>query len=397
MKLTFLTFAPLNSASGHTARLLLELEYLSLINEVSIICLRKGEDNQETKNKYPKVSFFYIPLEFEGWEIKNIDDVVVKILDYVDKHCPDLVVMMMEVWDLMRELGKNLTGKVAFATVVHAMPFLVSPTHPSGDFEKDVIKYSASGIEEYRKNYIANHYKETEDVFKNVSIIANNKTVAFYLNTYFKEMNFWVMTPSITVKTARRIMIAKSPTYDFIYMARMESGKGVEYLPDILKRISLLMNRKVTVAILGRADDTASKNALNELLIAPLKNKYFTIKYFGWADENLKKQVLTVSGVFLYPSYYDNYPTVINEALAFGLPSITWNVPFARLNYPNTKAVKCTPLFDFQKFAENAVDALNNRNQLSKHAFEFVDSFNSPSTIAQLDTDMFKQISEQTR
>lgn len=392
MKLMFLTLAPISSNAGHLARLSTELYDLAKLNEINIVCLGKNPDDEETMNEYKGISFSHLPVNFNGWEITNILETVEKIDNFIKEIRPSLVILQVEVWDLMRELGQGLKGKVPFAAVVHAMPFLGAPVNPSGNFEQDVINYTTVGIEQLKKDYILGHYKEVDSVFQNISIIANNKTVAFYLKTYFKNLRILTLAPSIVAKIKNKIIVTQKPIYDFVYMARMEAGKGVEYFPEILKRISLILDRPVTMAILGRTDDTLSKKALDQLLVESKQNKYFNISYFGWADENCKKQVLSTSGIFLYPSHYDNYPTVLNEALTFNLPCITWDVIFSQLNYSTTKAVKRVPLLNFQRFAESAAESLLNRNVLVKYALDFVNSFDSPARIAQLDTEIFKEI-----
>lgn len=397
MNIILLTFSPLDVDSGHTSRLILTLNYLKLKNEITVICLKKGKDSQKTRRKFAGISFLTIPAEFDKWSVKNGKTVSLEILDVVKNIRPDIVVLTMEVWDLMREISKVLNGKIAFATIIHAMPFLGSPIDPSDNFKSDVRQYIQSNLEKYKQDYILQHYEELDDVFKNTSIIANNKTVAFYLKKYFKDLHFWKMETVFTAKTNNDVIIAKNPSYDFVYMARMESGKGIEYLSEILKRISLILNRKVSIAILGKTDDVSSKIALDKILAESDKSKYFIVKYFGWADTNLKKEILTDGGVFLYPSHYDNYPTVLNEALAFGLPSVVWDVPFTQLNYSNTKAVERVPLFNFQKFAKKAVTLLNNKDETQRHTAKFVNTFISPATAAQLDADMFKEISNKSK
>lgn len=202
------------------------------------------------------------------------------------------------------------------------MPFLGTPMCPSGDFEKDVIAYLNSGIEKYRKDYIEDHYKEIIGVLKRVNIIASNKTVAYYLSTYFEDIKFHTFNDPISIKSYKRDANTIETKYDFAYMARMEKGKGAEYLEEILKQISLILKRTITVAILGRPDDIISSRAIDKLLAESNKNKYFKAIYFGWANKRMKEFVLSKTGVFLYPSHYDTYAIVLSEALSFGLPSI---------------------------------------------------------------------------
>ncbi len=389
MRLMFLTLSPLSSNAGHLSRLKGELEYLMNSNEISILCLYKKPDDDATKKKYKGISFFHFPIEFEGWNVKDQGKVSENIQIFIDKVEPDLVVLQMEVWDLMRELGKKLKGSTTFAAVVHAMPFLVAPTEPTGEFKEDVIEYANSGIQEYRKDYVLRHFEEAERVFRDVSIIANNNTVAFYFNKYFKSVPISVLAPSAIVKSDPQL-ISNKLKYDFAYMARVEKGKGVEYLSEILEKTSILLKRKVRLAILGRTDDSFSEVELQKLLSS--KNVFFDVEFFGWADDSTKVSVLPHSGVFLYPSSYDNYPTVVNEALSFGLPVVTWNVPFYSQNYRNTNAVEVAEPFNTTKFADLAVHSLENRYNLSPQAIAFINSFPSLSEVAKLDTILFQNL-----
>ena len=392
MKLMFLTLAPFSSNLGHLARLSGELKELAKLHKISILCLGRKLNDKQIRKQYKNVSFFHFPIEFQGWEILNLKITVKNIYSFIKKINPDVVILQIEIWDLMRELGKILQGKIIFVTVLHAMPFVGAPINPSGDFKKDVINYAYSGIEKYRREYILKHYNEAPEVFNRINIIANNRTVAYYLVKYFKNIDFQLFNSPIIVKRAGLLKENNNLVYDFAFMARMELGKGIEYLSEILKRISVIMGRKITIAILGKADDIASAKILKQLIVDSKKSKYFNIKYFGWADKKIKTSVLSKTGVFLYPSIYDTHAVVLCEALSFGLPAITWDVLFIRMNYFGTKAVISAPLLNFQKFAELAVKTLKKRKSLEYEALNFFNSFDSAKNAAELDSCIYQNI-----
>jgi glycosyltransferase involved in cell wall biosynthesis len=271
------------------------------------------------------------------------------------------------------------------------MPFVVSPINPSKDFEKDAVDHSQSKIEEFKKSYILEHYKDAREVFKNIQIIASNRTVEFYIKNYFKDSHVWLQEPMILKKESveRKHVNTK---YDFIYMARMESGKGVEYLEDILGNISLLINRPIKVPVVGRIDDSFSKQALDKLIQRFRLNKLVSLEYIQWINENEKRDFFLKSSVFIYPSILDNFPTVVNEALSYGLPVVVWDVPFSYINYSDINAVLRTPLFDFKLFAENSIKALIERDKLSKDAYQYIDSFTTPENSIEKDFILLKEI-----
>ena len=392
MKLMFITFAPLSSNAGHLARLISELNNIKKLNMVSIVCLNKNADDDNTIKKYKEIKFLHLPIEFNGWKIVSLSRVVQNIIKLINKESPNLVILQMEVWDLMRELGKKLKNKMPFAVIVHSTPFLGSPINMSTSFEHDVVKYTNSGIEDYRKKYILNHFNEAKDVFKNINIIASNKTVKYFMSNYFPNLNIYTLPLSPIPKTKIFKGNNKSFKYDFVYMARIEKGKGIEYLNKILENISKIVSRPVKIAILGRTDDLFSQTNLDQLINnSKLNKKNYTVDYLGWADEKLKKKILLNSKIFLYPSIYDTYAIVLQEALSYGLPVITWDVPFARLNYKTSSVIKVS-LFDTTKFADEAARALNHRENLSIKALKFSSTLNSSTEIALADTKLFKEI-----
>ena len=392
MHLMFLTLNPFSAEPGHLARLSAELCDLSKLNVVSVLCLGEKPDDEKTKRQYNNIHFSHLPIKFDGWAIVNLRTVIKDIANRIEIIKPDIVILQMEIWDLMRGLGNLLYGKVKFVTVIHAMPFLGTPIYPSGDFEKDVIDYASSGIEKYRRDYILAHYKEINNVFERVSIIANNKTVAYYLSIYCKNIKFYMFDIPVIIKKHKRNLNDINSVYDFAYMARMEKGKGVEYLAEILKRISLILKRTITIALLGRSDDSMSSKAIDGLLMESKKNKYFKVIYFGWASKTIKELVLSNTSVFLYPSHYDTHAVVLCEALSFGLPCVVWDVPFTNINYNSTKAVVRVKYLDFQQFAESAVKVFENKEVLMRDAINFIDSFESPAKLVESDSIIYKDI-----
>lgn len=391
MKILFLTLAPFFTNPGHIARLRSILPKLSERNQITVVCLHRESDNEQTINDFPKVKFLHYPIKNNGWYLEDKEKTINGIVSLVKNMSPDICILQMEAWELVRELNIALQGITKFATVVHAMPFLVSPIKPTGNFENDVKLYLESGIEEFRKDYVSDHYKEAYEVYRSLNIITSNKTVSYFLTKYFDNLRLNEYIP--IVKQVRK-NIAKNDSkllYDFVFMARIESGKGIEYLEKILNTAAKILKRQVSIIVLGRVDDEASKIALNSLIEHQSSNTY-KVEYKGWVDDNEKDKILPNCGVFLYPSHYDNFPTVVNEALSYGLPVITWDVPFSRINYSDLKSVKISSLFDFDKFSNLAVECLSNRNNLIKYSLQYFDNLQTLEDVVANDISIYKSI-----
>jgi glycosyltransferase involved in cell wall biosynthesis len=173
-------------------------------------------------------------------------------------------------------------------------------------------------------------------------------------------------------------------------MARMEKGKGVEYLQDLFNKISIRLGKKIRVAIMGRADDKYSQEKLRRLLES--KSESFSIRFFGWADDKIKTTVLSRSGCFIYPSIYDNFPTVVNEAMAYGLPVAMWNNLFYRVNYSNVKSVSAAIPFNTKHLASVAVNLLQRKSTLSRHSIEYIKKNGGSRSVAKDDLVLFDEI-----
>lgn len=360
MNIIFLTFSPFGSNESHTRRILFSMKEMSSENKISVLCLSETKEDPATINLYPNIHFYQYPISYDGWKVLNLNTIVSFIEEFAINSSADLVIQTMEVWDLTRECGKIFYEKIPFATIFHAMPFLAAPLSPSGDFESDVAGYCVSWIEKYRVKYIQDHYLEAKEIFSKINIICANPTVAQYFNTYFPLINCFTFNKGMIIKNKIWHLSTKRH-YDFVYMARMERWKWLEYLSEILICASLKLWRKISVAILWRTDDAFSSEILDNLI----KNKQdeFEIFYFGWASSELKQDILSTSWVFIYPSYYDTYAIVIAEALWFWLSCVVWNIPFIEKNYsqiPNS-IMKRVESFDCKSFALSAVDFLENQ------------------------------------
>jgi len=389
-KLFFIHLGKLSSNAGHTARLRYELEEMSKVADVSILSLTDKID-QISSDKYPSIHFYILPIEFNGWEVVNLNYLIGQIDEITNSCNPDIVILCIEIWDLILELHKKLLGKVAFCAICHAVPFLGSPLNPTKYFESDVRRFINEQILEYRKDYIFRHYKEFAKIINSGLLIANNATVAYYFKYYFPKSLFWKQVPHVTVNSLQTPEILKIE-YDFCYMARIEKGKGLEYLRDLFTEISAKLERKISVAIMGRAEDEYSEQNLKHLINDV--NKLYSIHFFGWADDKIKADVLSKSGCFIYPSIYDNFPTVVNEALAYGLPVALWNTIFYKVNYSGVKSISAATIFDIKHLASVAVNLLERKANIGHYSIEYIKKNGGSGLVAKDDLELFEKIIE---
>lgn len=95
-----------------------------------------------------------------------------------------------------------------------------------------------------------------------------------------------------------------------LLISRLESGKGVNFLADVVKEMS-----DVVLIILGHGPEQANLS------------KYENIKCLGYIkDQELKNKLINCADLFVFPSFYENFPSVIVEAMAAKLPILSTRV-----------------------------------------------------------------------
>lgn len=360
MKILFIIFDHLLSNQSHIVRLNMSLNYMSQHNDISILCLTNKRYISQEK-KYKNVKFYYHPITYNWREVKNIEDILCFLKKIKKEFEFDIIVQMMEIWDLVREISLH-TEKGRFSAVFHAMPFLGTPQNFSKNFYRDVQQYCINEPKSYRKNYVKDHYKEFYKVMDRIGVIAANPTVAYYLHNYYKNLNISTLEPCRLSPIWYNVLERNDKIYDFVYMARIEKWKGIDYLEKILIRIANILNKKIRVAIIGNIEDFYSFSILEKIK----HNENIDVSYFGWCWNKEKKQILSKSKIFLYPSIYDTYSITLAEAVSIGLPCIVRDVIYTKLNYDKVSYVYRIPFGNYKNFAEKAITLLKNKLSIQK-------------------------------
>jgi len=309
------------------------------------------------------------------------------VLEKDAKNKFDLIIVNMEVWSVIRALAKSIIySKVC--VVFHGMPFLGYLHNPTWNFNLDVKNKIKVETEKFKSEFNKKYHPECEKILSKINCIASNKTCSYFLKKYFKDLKIWTMDKYPRLSLYKQF---SRKDFNFAYMARIESGKGMEFLPKIFEHISKNTDRKIKVAILGKIDDEASKLYLDKLKNNSIKN--IGIKYFGHADTKLKKKILSKTKVFIYPSVYDNNPTVVYEAVSFGLPIVMWNTLFSKINFGKLDFVKLIQFKKANKFAKICLDLTENSKVYNKAIMKFLTNrLYSAKEIASIDAKIFNQI-----
>lgn len=157
----------------------------------------------------------------------------------------------------------------------------------------------------------------------------------------------------------------KTKKYDAVFIGRLHPQKGVLELIDIW---NFVVQRKkgAMLAIIGVGDLEGEVRAkINKYGLSD------NITMFGFKDGIEKLRIFKDSRVVVHPATYDSGGMAACEAMACGLPGVSFDLPALRTYYP--KGMLKTPCYDLKAFAENILRLLNDENLYSKTSKDALD------------------------
>lgn len=145
--------------------------------------------------------------------------------------------------------------------------------------------------------------------------------------------------------------------YDAVYLGRLHFQKGVMELVNIW---TLVLKKLPTakLAIIGNGNlELDLKNKISQL------NLQNSIKLFGFLDGQPKYRIFKNSKIVVHPAIYDSGGMAAAEAMAWGLPGVSFDLESLKSYYPQGMLkAKC---FNFQDFA-NKIHLLLTNNTIYK-------------------------------
>lgn len=139
--------------------------------------------------------------------------------------------------------------------------------------------------------------------------------------------------------------------YDACFLARIDPKKGFLDLVEIWKKVCE-MKDDAKLAIIGGGEKKYTDALKKKIRKTGLKEN---IKVLGYLSEEEKYKTLKSSKIFVFTSYEEGIPLVFMEAMACGLPVITYYLPtYKELGDMIIKV----PLGEVQKMAETILKLL---------------------------------------
>jgi glycosyltransferase involved in cell wall biosynthesis len=170
----------------------------------------------------------------------------------------------------------------------------------------------------------------------------------------------------VDVKTPALIPEQKKKKYDAVFIGRFHPQKGVLELIDIWKHVcERKKNAKLAMIGVGELENEIKA----KIKKYGLENN---IVLFGFKDGIEKLKIFKECRIVVHPAVYDSGGMAPCEAMACGLPGVSFDLPALRTYYP--RGMLKVPYLDLRMFSETILQLLDDKNlyeKMSREALEF--------------------------
>jgi len=160
------------------------------------------------------------------------------------------------------------------------------------------------------------------------------------------------IAPSQKYLKSKNTIPFKKRKYDAVFIGRLHLQKGVLELIDIWK----LVTKKIPNAQLAIIGDGQLEIEIRQKIKKLKLSKNIHLLGFMSAPQNYK--IFKDSKLVVHPATYDSGGMAAAEAMAWGLPGVSFDLPALKTYYP--QGMLKTPPGNLQQFADNIVKLLTN-------------------------------------
>ena len=158
--------------------------------------------------------------------------------------------------------------------------------------------------------------------------------------------------PSLDYLNSGETIAFEDRIYDACFVGRFHSQKGILELIDIWSNVCA-KRTEARLAMIGIGD--LEKEAKNKIIELKLDKN---VDLLGFKDGQDKYEVFKQSKIVVHPAIYDSGGMAAAEAMAWGLPGVSFDLEALKTYYP--EGMLKTSCFDKDEFAENIIKLITN-------------------------------------
>ena len=216
----------------------------------------------------------------------------------------------------------------------------------------------------------------SRQIWKNSSgVVANSRGLADLGNIAFPDICIEVITNGINLNAFRPSRKNSSlQTLNLLFVGRLVPQKG---LLTLLKSIDIIVNQRAQKNIkLKIVGDGREREQAEKYIKGKNLNDY--IEFLGWVKLEGLNKIYNSADVFMLPSTFEGMASVVLQAMACGLPTISTKVLGSEDLVENGKNGFLVEVGDFQAMAEKISYLSNNREiilEMGKESLKIVSGY----------------------
>ena len=209
--------------------------------------------------------------------------------------------------------------------------------------------------------------------FADIVFVTSEPDKAFFITKKRGPDRVIVIRGGINLDDYEKI-VEQPPKFDAVFMGRFHPQKG---LLELIKIWNLVVNKskESKLAIIGQGKATPEERKIKKEILSLIKQNDLSdnIELLGFLTGEEKIKVFKSSRVVLHPAIYDSGGMAAAEAMACGLPGVSFDLEALKTYYP--KGMLKTQCFNIQDFADNILNLLKYKDlylKTSNDALELV-------------------------
>ena len=205
--------------------------------------------------------------------------------------------------------------------------------------------------------------------------VTSDPDVERFVTTRLPREHVVVVRGGVDISLSQSYLLSGNPldlerkSYDACFVGRFHEQKGVLELIEIWRMV-VAKRPQARLAMIG--DGPLMSSVRDRIKAAHLESR---IDLLGYKSGDDKFTVFKQSRLVVHPAVYDSGGMAAAEAMAWGLPGVSFDLEALRTYYP--KGVLKTACFDFKAFADNILRIITDAGlyrSLSEEAADLIRS-----------------------
>lgn len=192
----------------------------------------------------------------------------------------------------------------------------------------------------------------------NFVLVTSQPDVNRFITKQRKKEKIIVVQGGVDINEAKKylgrnkILPIEEREYDACFIGRFHMQKGVLFLIDIWKKV-VDKKSKARLAMIGNGPlESEVRKKIEEYGLVN------NVDLFGFMDGEKKFEIFKQSKIILHPATFDSGGMAAAEAMAWGLPGISFDLEALRTYYP--RGMIKVPLNDLEAFSKEILRLLDN-------------------------------------